>query len=188
MKRVELLDAEAPSEASMTRALIHSRIFHRAIIAVPCCGWAGHETDLLVIEKGLRIIDVEVKISRADLRADIKKDKWWKSRPWSRHHYQTSTAPERTRREWPERIWKHYYAMPSAMWTPALLDAIPAVSGVLLIAPSGYVKVMRMAKPNRDAKPISAADAVDVARLAGLRMWDALVELHALRNSRKTKK
>ncbi len=151
--------------ASITRAVIRSQVFNRSVVAVPCTNWAGHECDLLVVEKHLRIIDLEVKISRADLKADLKKDKWWKCKPWARRKQLIE------RREWPQGIWKHYYAMPAEIWDDKLFAAIPEASGVLLLH---SVRVLRRAKPNSQAKAISAEDAIDIARLAGLRMWDAL--------------
>lgn len=154
--------------AAITRAVIRSQVFNRNVVAVPCTNWAGHECDLLVIEKRLRIIDLEVKISRSDLKADLKKSKWWHAPTWRNPRQLVE------RREWPDGIWKHYYAMPAEIWDPKLLAAIPEASGVLLLQRPHSVRVLRRAKPNSKAQPISAADAIDIARLAGLRMWDAL--------------
>ena len=50
--------------------LVVRQLFQRRVLAVPNCCWTGSECDLLVIAPCLRIIDVEIKISRADLRAD----------------------------------------------------------------------------------------------------------------------
>lgn len=147
------------------------------LLVVPTCNWYGHEADLLVIENKLRIVDIEIKISRADLKADAKKSKWWRSRPWSRRH------EPRARMEWPEKVWKHYYAMPRSVWSPDLADHINDASGILLIdvtqtwqrragtEPHAYAKVWRRAVPNKDAKPISTADVFDIARLSSLRYW-----------------
>lgn len=144
---------------------------NRSLLIVPNTNWTGYETDLLCIERpGLRIIDVEIKISRADLKADPKKDKWWHSRPWSRVKAGTERAP----REWPEHVWKHYYALPLDIWTADLLATLPEASGVVALRSPHRLEVMRNAKPNRAAKPITAADAIDLARLASLRMWAAL--------------
>lgn len=186
MERIKLLEDEAeqpgliwlskPSApgawtaAAITRAVIRSQVFNRNVVAVPCTNWTGHECDLLVVEKRLRIIDLEVKISRSDLKADLKKAKWWHHRwakPWNR------VALEE-RNDWPPGVWKHYYAMPAEVWDAKLLAHIPATSGVLLLRRPNQVSVVRPAKPNIKAKPVSAADAIDIARLAGLRMWDAL--------------
>lgn len=162
------------SESLIGRGLANGSIFQRSVLIVPNCGWTGHECDLLVITKDLRIIDIEIKISRADLKADLKKDKWWHSRPWSRRHV------SKVMRTWPDKCWKHYYALPQSIWDDKLLLDLPPTSGILLLEQdercSGglRISVKRMAKPNREAKPITAPDAIDIARLASLRMWSAL--------------
>lgn len=161
------------TEATVGRA-VSRQLFQSAALVVPCCGWTGHEADLLVVTKDLRVIDVEIKISRADLKADLAKDKWWHRRPWSR-----GAEPLRTRRDWPPKVWKHYYAVPAAVWDDSLLASVPATSGVLTLGEQGFITCRRNAKPCRDAQRVSAADAVDIARLANLRMWDALLRLDA---------
>ena len=44
-----------------------------ALVMVPNCYWTGDECDLLVVRNDLRLVDVEVKISRSDLKADAGK-------------------------------------------------------------------------------------------------------------------
>lgn len=171
--RRQLVEDVKWSEARIGALLAYQLFNGRSVLVVPNCKWTGYECDMLVVTQSLRIIDVEIKISRADLKADAKKDKWWKLRPWSRRH------KPRERREWPEKVWKHYYAMPESIYTPDLLAHIPAASGVLLLREKhqrGHISVARRCKPNRDAQPIGAADAVDLARLASLRMWAALTK------------
>lgn len=158
------------TEATVGAAVI-AVLFRRKYLAVPNCGWTGHEADLLIVDKTLRLIDVEVKISRSDLKQDLTKDKWYSTRPWRRCTVKTTAV----RREWPDKVWKHYYALPADIWQSSLLTSLPAASGILLLSASTQgntqVKVIRHAKPNRDAKPVSAADAVDIARLISLRYW-----------------
>lgn len=179
------------TEASIARAIAFGLFNGRSVLVVPNCNWTGSECDLLVIEPGLRIVDVEIKISRADLRADLKKEKWWRSRPWSRR------ACSPVRREWPDKVWKHYYALPKEIWSDELLAAMPASSGIILLDADRALRqsrheaagmlVTRRAKPNKEAKPISAADAVDLARLASLRMWSALRQAEQARSPAVTK-
>ena len=161
------------TENQIAEALAHG-LFHRRVLVVPNCNWTGHECDLLVVTHDLRIVDVEIKISRHDLKQDAKKDKWWMSRPWSRRHL------PREPRLWPQKVWKHYYAVQKDVWHANLLPTLPIASGVILVAPDGRcnagvsIDIIRKAKPNKDAQPICPADAVDLARLASLRMWAAL--------------
>jgi len=152
---------------------------------VPNCNWTGYECDVLAVTSDLRIIDIEVKVSRADFKVDAKKDKWW-HRQFG--HYDPETrgyvTPEPIHRPWPPKVWKHYYAIPRAIWSDDLfpLAASPA-SGVLLLdepnpeRPSGPLRIdcVRRSTPNRDASRLTPQQAIDVARLANLRMWEALV-------------
>jgi hypothetical protein len=159
-----------PGWSDRARAFARDAVVARkALLIVPRCHWTGHECDLLAIDREtLKVVDIEVKISRADLKADLKKDKWWS------HHY--SRPP--VRRDWPPEVWRHYYAFPGELWKPELLASIPETSGLVLMyrdrVEGVTLALKRRAKPNPKAKPIGARDAIDLARLCGLRMWDAL--------------
>lgn len=167
------------------RALARQVFQRKHLVIVPNCNWPGNETDLLVVTPDLRIIDVEIKISRADLKADAHKDKWyhhwdWKlDGPWDR-----ARRSDRRPRQWPLRVWKHYYAMPEKVWNDEMTPYVQPASGVIAMTDSAgrlFAHVVRRSKPCRDAEKISAVDAIDIARLASLRMWDALDELAKLR-------
>lgn len=178
------------SETSIARALATQYFNRKYLAVVPNCSWPGSECDVLCLTENLRIIDVEIKISRSDLKADAKKDKWWKRGDWryemvngvQRYH-----SRPRIDLEWPQQVWKHYYALPAEIWRPELFAALPSTaSGVLLLtAVDGrvYIECARQAKPCKDAKPISAAAAVDIARLASLRMWDSYRQLDEMRRA-----
>jgi|GEM_PF-1026902 len=193
------------SETSIARALAQQTFNRKYLVVVPNCNWTGHECDLLVVTETLRVIDVEIKISRADLKADAKKEKWWHREylgQWPsvselRHSKLSNELVEvrrhrksryrSTPKDWPRKVWKHYYALPKDIWHPELFAALPsAQSGVLLLDREGYprpvdagmrVECVRRATPNRDAPSIGPAAAVDIARLASLRMWDAYARL-----------
>lgn len=175
------------SERIIGRAVSRQLFSNSALVMVPNCSWTGHECDVLVVEKGLRIIDIEVKISRSDLKADLKKEKWWERR--SQYWVVEGPPAPDMRRQWPLQVWKHYYAMPKSIWTPELLSDLPPASGILLLeekstaynvsGPLG-IRVERAAKPCRDADKLSPASVLDIARLASLRMWDAYAEIENL--------
>lgn len=190
------------SEHAIARALARQTFNRKYLVVVPNCNWTGHECDLLVVTENLRIIDVEIKISRSDLKADAKKDKWWHRQyvgapryvdQFNRHGRLISRrhmyAQQFELRDWPRKVWKHYYALPKEIWRPELLSALPSPhSGVLLLDGDGYprpagdvmrIDCVRRATPNRDAPAISPAAAVDIARLASLRMWEAYGRLEA---------
>ena len=182
------------SEQTIGRALARQTFNRKYLVVVPNCIWTGHECDVLAVTENLRLIDVEIKISRADLKADAAKAKWWHQRyvgaPRRVEEHDERGRPIRRRniyarefelRTWPPKVWKHYYAMPADIWSDDLLGSLGSpASGVLLLADAGgelRIRVRRPAKPCRGAEPISPAAAVDIARLASLRMWDAYERL-----------
>lgn len=165
------------SERLIGRELALNYFQRRNLVVVPNCSWPGSECDLLVVTANLRIIDVEIKISRPDLRADAKKDKWYHSWDFEIDGPWVGWDAPRRPRQWPQKVWKHYYAIPREIWTDELAASISPVSGVLLLYRGQRQEVLldvwRPSKPCRDAEKISAENAVDIARLASLRMWDA---------------
>jgi len=149
----------------------------KCLLLVDNCQWAGAEADVLAITKDLRLIDVEIKISRADLKADYEKDKWW-HRGFGSIVDGKWVAPPPTAKQWPRRIWKHYYVMPADIWKPELLDCMASpMSGVILLEEQrdgiAVARVVRRSKPCKDAKRLATEDVLDIARLANLRMWEA---------------
>lgn len=167
----------------IARAIALQTLNRRCVLLLERCLWTGYECDVLGVTTDLRLIDIEIKISRADLKADAKKDKWWHRQPGS-YNPATRSYPEwsSTLRPWPIKVWKHYFAMPADIWKPELLDCLPSPnSGVLLMhlqdrgAPV-VAHCERRAKPNRDAERLTPEQAMDITRLANLRMWDAINE------------
>lgn len=166
------------TEAKIINAISRQVLQCKCLLLVDNCNWTGHECDVLGVTQDLRIIDVEAKISRADFRADAKKDKWW-------HRLTAAEAAARGVGLWergdrvdhPPKVWKHYYAMPAEIWKPEMLSmAASPASGVILLRERGGVivaSVERRAVPNAHAARLTAANAVDIARLASLRMWEA---------------
>lgn len=181
---------QAWSEKMIARALAIQFFERKHVVLVPNCNWTGHECDLLVVARDLRIIDVEIKISRADLKADAKKEKWWKHLSWAEKDALGLDAggedwwSAKTAQQWPAKVWKHYYAIPAEIWKPKLVDALPSTSsGILLLkrmqppnAPL-VVTCFRRATPNKAAEKISPQSAIDIARLANLRMWEAYAQV-----------
>lgn len=176
-------------------AILATQFFDRKyLVMVPNCNWTGHECDILAVTRDLRIIDIEIKISRADFKADAKKDKWVKRAynwpfelPGNYLHAQHGPPAPDLPIQWPRKIWKHYYVMPADIWTPELLHAAGSdASGILLLAEHhGQLSIhcKRQAKANRQADKIDPATAVNLARLASLRMWNALRDLENYRRA-----
>lgn len=165
------------SEHKIARAIALQTLARKCVVLVDNCNWTGHECDILAVTTDLRIIDVEVKISRSDLKADAKKDKWWHSPIW----YYGQERPQATAHTHPRKVWKHYYALSASIWKPDLLECLPSkASGVLLLSegksewgPPIYVECVRRATPNKDAYRLKPDEVMDIARLANLRMWES---------------
>lgn len=159
--------------AAIGYAIYAQVLKRRCALVVPNCYHTGFEADLLGLTSDGRLIDIEVKVSRADLRADYSKDKWWLHRSW----FQAApdfVGPHRAR-EWPRGIWKHYYALPREVWTPELVASIPPASGVITLEADPYrLRVERRAKPNRAARSCTLEEAMHLAALCSGRMWEAL--------------
>jgi hypothetical protein len=190
------ITADAPkwNEHLIAGEIARQTLARKCVVLVDNCNWTGRECDVLAVTTDLRIIDVEVKISRSDLKADAKKDKWW-------HCLSYSEALERgidirtwnpwdhrTPLEWPVKVWKHYYAMPADIWKPELRECLPSkASGILLLhgKKNGRIVVTceRKSTPNKDAARLTPAQAIDIARLANLRMWDAYRDAESARQA-----
>lgn len=202
-----MAEQEKWSEHLLARAVALQVLNRKCLVLVDNCIWTGHECDVLGVTRDLRIIDVEIKISRADLKADAKKEKWWHRQylgqgPRTELHNASGkligihSPPiyDSQPRVWPPKVWKHYYCFPKDLWVPELANHLPSQeSGVLLFYRQRNshtpiaMTVERSAKPNKQAEKITPADAIDIARLANLRMWEAYNRLEAMKTKPQTK-
>lgn len=176
------------NEHLIARAISLQTLARKCIVLVDNCNWTGHECDVLGVTKDLRIIDVEVKISRSDLKADAKKEKWWHRLTWAEKN---AAGLQPGSREWyeaehrvdhPRKVWKHYYALPADIWNSDLLEFLPSkASGVLLLhgKKDGRIVVTcaRRSTPNKDAYRLTPENVIDISRLANLRMWESYYRL-----------
>src|SRR6266404_1723655 len=117
------------SEFSIARCLMWKK-FQGMLMAIDNTYHAGDEADLLLVTPRLHLIDVEIKISRQDLKADRAKDKWRSVPPYYHHG---PRCPEVVR-EWPRGIWKHYYCVAEPIWQDSLLEFVAPRSGVFTIS------------------------------------------------------
>lgn len=83
----------------------------KAIIPNVSWGFHIHECDLLVVEKDLSITEVEIKVSKSDLKADQKK--------WHGHNS--------------SRITRLYFAIPEYLFNDECISFIPSHAGILVI-------------------------------------------------------
>lgn len=133
---------------------------YRVNLIVPNVYWGMgiHECDLLVVSKAGYLTEIEIKISRADLRADAKK--------WHGHES--------------DRIKRLFFALPD--YLEHCIDMVPERAGIILVRPKANVpgvypyhprcREIRSAIRNKDATKISDADRYKIARLGALRIWN----------------
>lgn len=172
------------NEHLIARAIATQTLAKKCVVLVNNCSWTGHECDVLAITNNHLIIDIEIKISRADFKADAKKGKWWRNifAGYEQYEYTSRAKYQSTPREHPNKVWKHYYAMPSDIWADDLLDFLPSKScGVILVEKDRrgniIASVKRRSTPSKTPYRLSDKEILDVSRLANLRMWEAYCRL-----------
>jgi hypothetical protein len=132
---------------------------------VPNVWWGmgfDHECDLLVLTKSGFAYEVEIKISRSDLRADLRKRNGHESK----------------------YIKKLYFAMPDKMET--CVDLVPGRAGILLVQQTGGVRKIREAKQVSEAKPFPVEKQLKLAQLGTMRIWTLKRELLRKANATQT--
>lgn len=132
---------------------------YRQNLIVPNVSWGMHlhECDLLIVSKSGYLTEVEIKVSRADLRNDAKK--------WHGHH---SNAIKRL-----------IFALPD--YLEECIEFVPERAGIILVRPNDAdadpiwaprCREIRPARRNKAAGKISATDRYKIARLGTLRIWN----------------
>ena len=132
---------------------------YRQHLIVPNVFWGmgfNHELDLAVITKARYLWEVEIKVSKSDLKADLLK----------RHQHFNIL------------ISRLYFAIPEALLD--FMELIPERAGIFVVsaAPPLYknwpkisVKEVRKAKINKSAKPLNEKQMQKMYHLAAMRIW-----------------
>lgn len=120
----------------------------RVNLIVPNISWGMgiHECDLLVVTKAGYCYEVEIKVSKSDLIADLNKC----------HHHKSKLVK------------KLYFAMPQNL--DNCLDFVPANAGVLLVCDRNKCKCVRDPLI-MDAPKITEAQRFQIARLGTMRIF-----------------
>jgi len=134
---------------------------YRQNLIVPNVSWGMslHECDLLIVSKAGYLTEVEIKVTRADLRADAKK--------WHGHNS--------------DAIKRLFFALPDYLESIDCIDMVPERAGIIIIKPKDNVpgeypysprcREIRPAQRNKVAGKITDTDRYKVARLGALRIW-----------------
>lgn len=139
-----------------------ARLFdYRRNIIVPNISWGAglHECDMLIVNENNYATEVEIKVSRADLKKDFTK---------SHNHIH-------------ERIKNLYYAVPEKLLELAL-ELVPSTAGIIVCKkelplrhnPTCFItraSFHRRAKPNHHHRAMTEKEKLNIARLGCMRIW-----------------
>jgi hypothetical protein len=144
---------------------------YRRNIVVPNISWGVglHECDLLVVRDSGYGIEIEIKVSKSDLKADALKG----------HHH----------RDRQNRISELYFAIPS--YLENCIEYIPEHAGVLIVTryDSGLgVKMYRKAKINKNRGKFSEKEMLKIAHLGTMRIWNLKRDVNAHNRAKKKSK
>lgn len=135
----------------------------RVNICVPNVSWGLglHEVDLLILTKNGYAYEVEIKTTKSDLRADLKKHH-------GHHHYKISRL---------------YFAIPYELQCSA--DLIPRRAGILIVdnhdSDMPWCQCVRQADVNHNYQ-FTAAERMALARLGTMRIWTLKEQIHRVTN------
>ena len=143
-------------DATDIEMAVATRFGCRQNIIVPNVSWGLwiHECDLMIVTKAGYAIEVEIKISRADIKKDALK-----------HHGHNDP-----------RIKALYFAIPKELMTAA--DLIPERAGIITVYPDKrrsdwlYTNIERKPIVSKDARKLTLEEQRKVAHLGAMRIWD----------------
>ena len=122
---------------------------NKGLVTVPNVSWGliHYEADLVVLKKSGYAWEIEIKVSKADLKKDLEKRHKHNSR-WLRElHFAI-----------PEKLQQH-------------MELIPVHAGVLVVDKRGVVHPYRRAAANTQAIKLDFEKQFQLARLGALRIW-----------------
>jgi hypothetical protein len=124
-------------------------------VIVPNIGWGLniHECDLLIVTAAGYATEIEIKISKADLKKDLSK----------KHGHHSN------------KIKKLFFAIPENL--ESCIDLIPPRAGIYIIRKNEnmryghYVEKIRDAMQNENCKPLDEKEMKQLMRLGTMRIW-----------------
>jgi len=161
--------------------ILSARLFKpRQNLIIPNVSWGFgvHECDLLVVSGSGYLTEIEIKISKSDLKKDLDKS----------HAHES------------KKIRYLYFAIPEKLLD--CTDLIPERAGIICCYKNkreitGYsggqkqyveipkAKIIRKATPQTSCKPIDDKDRYVLARLGALRIWGLKEKLHEQTSNNK---
>jgi len=126
----------------------HFGIRQNLIVPNVFWGWGlNYEADLVVVTRSRCAYEVELKVSKSDLKADARK----------KHHHDGAMF---------KGLW---FAMPENIYEQ---DLVPERAGVLLVKKAGTIKYVHVErKPKLNKTKISEKEYLKLLELAAMRVW-----------------
>lgn len=150
------------NQSSLTEAKIQlilaTKFMKQGCVCVPNCGAFGWEADLLRLTRSLSCVEYEIKITKADFRADAQKR--WK--------HQLLSQPRKAREDRsfvPNYFW---YCAPAGV-IPAV--ELPAYAGLLEVADDGSLYPLKSA-PRLHRGVLGFREAAFLLRGINFRFWE----------------
>lgn len=139
---------------------------HRLNLIVPNVSWGlpglGHECDMLIVRPSGFAVEVEIKVSRSDLKADMQK--------W--HGHKSKLV---------RQLW---FAVPEKLLRCA--ELVPEHAGILSAVTDKWggidIKSHRPARVNTEARPLTQEQRLKVSHLGCMRIWSLK---HGLENMKE---
>jgi hypothetical protein len=129
---------------------------YRQNIIVPNVSWGFHihECDLLVLRKSGHLLEIEIKISKSDLKKDLEK----------RHEHV----------DYYDRVREFWFAVPEELLDS--IDYIPERAGIIMVYMNEWIneyccKTVRDPKVNSKAVKLCENEQLMLARLGTMRIW-----------------
>lgn len=137
----------------------------RSNTIVPRVSWGlngEYEKDLVIVRKSGWAIEIEIKISKADVKKDLTKN----------HTHDSKLMKEL------------YFAIPDTLYNDSVIDMIPEKAGIIVVkttarsanTPENSIQgfranIVRQAKQNKQSRKLLEEEIKQVMRLGNLRYW-----------------
>lgn len=131
---------------------------YRTCLIVPNVSWGWglrYEADMVIVRESMWAMEIEIKVSSADIKADLNKKSW-------------AHTSDRFRMLW--------FAVPE------FLKSDPNINeraGILSVSEKGGVEVVRTPKLNPVAKKVTPNQYNKLLELAAMRVWSLKSALYA---------
>jgi hypothetical protein len=140
----------------------HFRFLQNDVMTNIYLDYGRHECDLIVIRnQSLYALEVEIKMSISDLKAERKKQRY-QNHGVNCYHHSSVGMSQRFKEKW--------FAMPEKMKQKGLA-LIPEYAGLLTINKDGAVKIARKAKKLNN-QPLTQGQRIDLLRLGVMKCYN----------------